>query len=257
MDNTTYIALSRQQALWNQLEVVANNLANTNTTGFKSSDTLFSQYVTRVKSDDRTFKDRIAYTHDFGLVRNLAQGSFNYTGNTFDLAIQGEGYFVVQKAGTASAAGGPETRYTRAGSFTVDSQGQLVTQAGMLVMSTDNQPITIPADAGEITVQGDGSIKAKDGRTIGKLQVVKFADERDLKAVDGTQFHTDVGQTPEPIATPKVAQGVLESSNVNAISEMTRLININRSYADVAKLIDEEHTRKRQAAETFTKQVTA
>jgi flagellar basal-body rod protein FlgF len=257
MDNTTYIALSRQQALWNQLEVVANNLANTNTTGFKGSDTLFSQYVTKAKSDDRPFKDRVAYTHDFGLVRNLSQGTFNYTGNTFDVAIQGEGYFVVQKPGSATTGAGAETRYTRAGSFTVNGQSQLVTQAGMLVLDTSNQPITIPSDAGGITIQGDGSIKAQDGRTIGKFQVVKFADERDLKAVDGTQFRTDVGQTPETIATPKVAQGVLEDSNVNAISEMTRLININRSYADVAKLIDEEHTRKRQAADTFTKQVTA
>jgi flagellar basal-body rod protein FlgF len=255
MDNTTYIALSRQQALWNQLEVVANNLANTNTTGFKGSDTLFSQYVTRVKSDDRTFRDRVAYTHDFGLVRNLAQGTFNYTGNTFDLAIQGEGYFVVQKPSTTGAAA--ETRYTRAGSFTINGDSQLVTQSGMQVVSTDGQPITIPADAGEITVQGDGAIKAQDGRTLGMIQVVKFKDERDLKAVDGTQFKADVGQTAEPIATPKVAQGVLEDSNVNAISEMTRLININRAYADVAKLIDEEHTRKRQAADTFSKQVTA
>jgi flagellar basal-body rod protein FlgF len=255
MDNTTYIALSRQQALWNQLEVVANNLANTNTTGFKGSDTLFSQYVERFRSDDRPFRDRVAYTHDFGLVRNLAQGTFNYTGNTFDLAVQGEGYFVVQKPSTTGGA--PDERYTRAGSFTINGESQLVTQAGMQVVSTDGQPIQIPADAGNITVQGDGSIKAQDGRTIGKIRVVRFADERNLKAVDGTQFRADVGQVAEPVAKPKIAQGVLEDSNVNAISEMTRLININRSYADVAKMVDEEHTRKRKAAETFTQQVNA
>ena len=95
MDNTTYIALSRQQGLWNRLEVIANNLANVNTTGFKGSDTLFSQFIEKSRSDDRTFKDKVAFTHDFGLVRNLAQGAFNYTGNTFDLSLQGEGYFVI------------------------------------------------------------------------------------------------------------------------------------------------------------------
>jgi flagellar basal-body rod protein FlgF len=257
MDNTTYIALSRQQALWNQLEVVANNLANVNTNGFKGSDTLFSQYVTKVKSDDRPFRDRVAYTHDFGLVRNLAQGTLNYTGNTFDLAVQGDGYFVVRKPGSANGQTAPEDHYTRAGGFTVNADGQLVNQSGSQVMSTQGQPIIIPGDAGDITIQGDGSIKAKDGRTLGKIRVVRFDSERDLKAVDGTQFAAAEGQQPIDEPTPKVAQGVLEDSNVNAISEMTHLININRSYADVAKLIDEEHTRKRQAADTFSKQVTA
>jgi flagellar basal-body rod protein FlgF len=257
MDNTTYIALSRQQALWDQLEVVANNLANVNTSGFKGSDTLFSQYVYKVKSEDRPFRDRVAFTHDFGLVRNLAQGTLNFTGNTYDLAIQGEGYFVVQEPGSADGRKVPEERYTRAGSFTVNGDGTLVSQTGLPVMSVSGQRIDIPADAGEVTIEGDGSVKAKDGRTIAKLRVVRFDDERDLKAVDGTQFKAAPGQQPIDIPTPKVAQGVLEDSNVNAISEMTRLININRAYTDISKLIDEEHKRKEQAADTFTRQVTA
>jgi flagellar basal-body rod protein FlgF len=258
MDNTTYIALSRQQALWNQLEVIANNLANVNTTGFKGSDTLFSQYLVKSRSDDRTFKDKIAFTHDFGLVRNLAQGTFNYTGNTFDLALQGEGYFVVQKPGTGANAGqgDGEDLYTRAGAFTINGDSQLVTQSGNLVMGTDGQPIHIPDSAGNITIQGDGSIHTPEGKTVGQIRVVRFDNERELKAVDGTAFRSD-GPQPIDMPQPKVAQGVLEDSNVNAISEMTRLINVNRSYADIAKLVDEEHTRKRQAADTFTRQVTA
>jgi flagellar basal-body rod protein FlgF len=251
MDNTTYIALSRQQGLWNQLEVVANNLANVNTTGFKASDTLFSQYLVKSRSVDRTFKDSIAFTHDFGLVRNLAQGAFNYTGNNFDLALQSSGYFVVQNANAPGT-----DYYTRAGSFTVNSEGQLATQSGMLVMGSDGQPITIPANAGQVTVQGDGSIKAQDQRAIGKLRVVTFDNERNLQAEDGTMFSAN-GQDPVDADQPNVAQGVLEDSNVNAISEMTRLINVNRAYADVAKLIDEEYQRKQQAAETFTKPVSA
>jgi flagellar basal-body rod protein FlgF len=260
MDNTTYIALSRQQALWNQLEVVANNLANVNTTGFKGSDTLFSQYVFKSRGDDRTFKDKVAFTHDFGLVRNLAQGTFNYTGNTLDLALQGEGYFVVQKIDNGQLSG--EDLYTRAGAFTVNADSQLVTQSGQAVLGTDGQPIVIPPNAGEITIQGDGAIKSRASgetgtiRTLGTLRVVRFESERELKAVDGTAFSAG-DQQPIDIARPTVAQGVLEDSNVNAITEMTRLINVNRAYADIAKLVDEEHQRKRQAADTFTRQVTA
>jgi flagellar basal-body rod protein FlgF len=254
MDNTTYIALSRQQALWNQLEVIANNLANVNTTGFKGSDTLFAEHVERLRGDDRTFKDRVSFTQDFGLVRNLAQGTFNYTGNTYDLALQGEGYFVVQRPATATAPA--EDLYTRAGSFTVNADSQLVTQSGLLVMDTNNQPITINALVGEVTVQGDGSIRTKDGQTIATMRIVRFENERELKAADGTSFRAD-GQTPIAITQPKVAQGVLEDSNVNAITEMTRLISVNRAYADISKMVEIEHQRKRQAADVFTRQVQA
>ena len=253
MDNTTYIALSRQTALWNQLEVVANNLANVNTTGFKGTDTLFAQYVYKLPQNDRTFQDKVAFTHDFGLVRNLAQGTFNYTSNVYDLAIQGEGYFVTQGATTP----GQPDRYSRAGNFTVDGQGQLVTQDGRPVMSVNNTPIIIPTTAGEITVQGDGSIIDQAGNQIEQIKVVRFESERDLKQLDGTSFTTTAGQAPIVIQNPKVAQGVLEDSNVNGVTEMTRLISLNRMYADVARVVEAESDRKRKAADIFTRQVSA
>jgi flagellar basal-body rod protein FlgF len=252
MDNTTYIALSRQTALWNQLEVVANNLANVNTTGFKGTDTLFSQYVYKLPQDDRTFKDKVAFTHDFGLVRNLAQGTFNYTSNTYDLAIQGEGYFVTQ-----GATQGAPNRYTRSGNFTTDSQGQLVTQDGRPVMSVNNTPITIPSTAGEVTIQGDGAVLDKNGTQIDQIRVVRFDSERDLKQIDGTSFVTGPGQQPINMQNPKVAQGVLEDSNVNGVTEMTRLISLNRMYADVARVVEAESERKRKASDLFTRQVSA
>ncbi|MBX7200205.1 MAG: flagellar basal-body rod protein FlgF [Rhodospirillaceae bacterium] len=251
MDNTTYIALSRQAALWNQLEVVANNLANVNTTGFKGTDTLFAQYVFRANSDDRTFKDKIAFTHDFGLVRNLSQGQFNFTNNTFDLALQGEGYFEIQ-----GRNGGAST-YTRAGNFTLDSTGRLVTQEGAAVMSINGQPITIPPNVGEVMIQGDGSIINKaTNTTIDRIRVVRFDRERDLKQLTGTAFDAN-GQQPIDVPNPKVAQGVLEASNVNGISEMTRLIALNRAYGDVTKLVEEEHDRKRKASDLFSRQMSA
>ena len=252
MDNTTYIALSRQTALWNQLEVVANNLANVNTTGFKGTDTLFSQYVFKLPQNDRTFQDKVSFTHDFGLVRNLAQGTLNYTSNVYDMAIQGEGYFVTQ-----GAAPGQPDRYTRAGNFTIDNQGQLVTQDGRPVLSVNPTPIIIPPTAGEIVLQGDGAILDQAGTQIEQLKVVRFESERDLKQLNGTSFVTGEGQTPIVIQNPKVAQGVLEDSNVNGVTEMTRLIALNRTYADVARVVEAESERKRKAADVFTRQVSA
>ena len=251
MDNTTYIALSRQTALWNQLEVVANNLANVNTTGFKGTDVLFTQYIERVKQNDRTFPDKVAFTHDFGLVRNLSQGAFNYTGNLYDLALQGEGYFATQGAGEP-------VRYTRAGNFTLNADGQLVTQEGRQVLDVNNNPIVIPPDAGDVMIQGDGAIiNQQTAEAIGQIKVVRFDDERRLKQVDGTSFTAVPGQNEIPMPNPKMAQGVLEDSNVNGISEMTRLIALNRSYADVTRMVEQEHERKRKASDLFARQVTA
>jgi flagellar basal-body rod protein FlgF len=252
MDNTTYIALSRQMALQNQLEVVANNLANVNTTGFKGTDTLFAQYVFKVDQNERAFKDKVAFVHDFGLVRNLSQGALNFTDNTFDIALQGEGYFVTQ------GRGGVEN-YTRAGAFTKAVDGNLVTMEGRTLLSTNGTPINIPADAGEIVIQGDGSVieNVPDGRTFGQIRVVRFEDERKLKQVDGTAFRADVGQQAIDVATPKIAQGVLEASNVTPVSEITRLIALNRAYQETSRMISQEDERKRKANEVFTRQTAA
>ena len=252
MDNTTYIALSRQQALWNQLEVVANNLANVNTTAFKGTDTLFTQYLVKVDQNDRTFQDKVAFTHDFGLVRNLSQGTFTYTGNTYDLSIQGDGYFVTQ------GPQGEAPRYTRAGNFTLNQDGQLVTQEGRTVMSSNGAPIVVPTTASNIVIHGDGSIIDEDtNTTIDRIQVVRFDKEQDLKLINGTSFVTVEGQQAITVDSPKVAQGVQENSNVNGVTEMTRLIALNRSYNDVSRLVEEEHERKRKASDLFSRQVTA
>ena len=219
------------------------------TTGFKGSDTLFANYVFKLDQNDRTFKDKVAFVHDLGLVRNLSQGVFEFTGNTFDLSIRGEGYFVTR------GRGGVET-YTRAGNFAISSEGNLVTMEGRLVLGRNGAPINIPGDAKDIVVQGDGTIAEDGGRTFGQLRTVRFEDERELKQVDGTGF---VSQTQQPIdlQRPAISQGVLEASNVNPVLEMTRLISLNRAYQDNAKMITQEDERKRRANEVFTKQISA
>ncbi|MBM3513058.1 MAG: flagellar basal-body rod protein FlgF [Alphaproteobacteria bacterium] len=249
MDNTTYISLSRQMALWNQLEVVSNNLANMKTVGFKGNDTLFADYVYKLDQDERTFKDRIAFVHDFGLVRNLSQGVLDFTGNTFDLALKGDGYFVTR------GRGGVET-YTRAGNFALSPAGNLVTMEGRLVLGRNGAPINIPPDAREVDIQGDGTITDRDGRTFGQLRVVRFEDERELKQVDGTGFISET-QPPIDLERPQVGQGVLEASNVNPVIEMTRLISLNRAYQENSRMIQQEDERKRRANEVFTRTVTA
>ena len=245
MDNTTYISLSRQNALWNQLEVVANNMANVNTIGFKGSDVLFSEYLVKVRSDDRPFKDKLSFVQDLGLVRDLSEGPMRHTNNPLDVAIEGDGYFVLQ---------GPNGEiFTRAGNFTLDSQGQIINQEGYPLLSSNNQPIEIEDSTQEVIISGDGSVIV-NGEELEQIRIVGFADERELKQVTGTLFRSD-GIAPIDLEAPRVAQGVLEDSNVNGVSEMTRLIALNRAYQDVNKMVQVEHERKKKSNEVFTRKV--
>lgn len=245
MDNTTYISLSRQNALWNQLEVVSNNLANVNTIGFKGSDVLFSEYLVKSKNDERPFRDKVAFTQDFGLVRDMNQGPLRHTNNTLDLALQGEGYFVVEGIGGEN--------YTRAGNFTLDVDGQIVNQEGLPLLSTNNTPITLDASVDEIVINGDGAIIV-NAEEVDRIRVVNFADPRELQQVDGTLFRAE-GQAAIEVERPRIAQGALEDSNVNGVVEMTRLIALNRAYQDIHKMIQTEDERKKKGADVFTRKV--
>ncbi|NKB45419.1 MAG: flagellar basal-body rod protein FlgF [Alphaproteobacteria bacterium] len=247
MDNTTYVSLSRQNALWNQLEVVANNMANVNTIGFKGSDVLFSEYLVKVRNDERPFKDKIAFTQDFGLIRDMNQGPLRHTNNTLDLAIQGEGYFVLEGANGEN--------YTRAGNLTLDVDGRIVNQEGLPLLSTNNTPITLDASIDEIVINGDGAIIV-NAEEVDRIRVVNFEDPRELQQVDGTLFSSE-GMPAIDVERPRIAQGALEDSNVNGVTEMTRLIALNRAYQDIGKMIESEHDRKKKANDVFTRQVRA
>ena len=247
MDTTTYVALSRQTSLWNQMSVVANNLANSETIGFKGERALFTEYVVRSPSDDRTFRDKIAYTQDFGLVRNLEQGSLVHTNNPLDIALEDEGYFSIDTA--------EGVRYTRDGRFTLSQEGAIVDTDGNPLLSTAGTPIFIAPGEGDINIRGDGTVYTEFGE-IGKIRVVAFEDERELKKVGGALFDAE-DQFPEEIEFPRLAQGAIENSNVNAIDEITRLIDLNRAYAGVNQMINIEHERKRNALQTWTRRVSA
>lgn len=248
MDNTTYISLSRQTSLWNQLEVVANNMANVNTIGFKGSDVLFAEYLVKVRSDERPFKDKLAFVQDFGLVRNLNQGPMRHTNNPLDLAIEGDGYFVLRGSDG-------EELYTRAGNFTLNEDGEIVNQEGYQLLSSDNQPIELEFGPEEVVINGDGAI-IRNAEEVEQIRVVTFEDERELRQVDGTLFASDTMPAVD-LERPRVAQGALEDSNVNGVTEMTRLIALNRAYQDINRMIQIEHDRKKEANQVFTRRVSA
>lgn len=246
MDNASYIALSRQITLRRELDISANNLANMNTTGFKFEQLLITnEYGEPAKNDP--IKAPANFAYDNGLGRDFRQGTMTQTGGAFDVAIAGDGaFFTVQTPrGTA---------YTRDGSFLPGPDGTLQTQSGYQVQG-DGGPITIDPKNGEVTISADGILtQMVQGQPlrVGKLQVMRPDSLSNMrKEGDGTYSLRTGGMVPATDA--RVQQGMLESSNVNPMIEITKLVEINRAYSSIASVIEKQNELNRTAIERLGK----
>lgn len=243
MDNINYIALSRQMALWKQMDAVSNNMANMNTAGFKQDDTLFASYLVQTPEAAGIGSAPLYFTEDFGTFQNFAAGAIVETGNTFDVAIEGDAFFCVE-----TSAG---EMYTRKGQFALNADGQIVTNDGAVVLSENNEPFFIAPGEREVVITESGDVMTENG-VIGRLKLAHFADNQKLLKVAGTMFENVAGNEMQ-VGTDnvRIAQGAIEKSNVNPIEEMTKLIKVQRSYEYVQQMIDNEHERLSNTISTY------
>ena len=231
MESSLYVALSSQNALRRQMDVVANNIANMNTTAFKGENMMFVDHVVRSRGGEKALGGTVSYVRDVASFRDTREGHFEPTGNKLDVAINGEGYFVVQT---------PQgERYTRNGRFQKDQSGQIVTQEGFPVLS-DGGPVSIAPNDNKIDINRDGTIVTESG-SLGRLRVVRFQNDQQMQQIGGSLYATT--QTAEDVQERRVAQGMLEASNVQPIVELTRMIEVQRSYDGVKSFIDKEDER--------------
>ncbi len=240
MDNAQLIGLSRQSALRHKLDVVANNLANMNTTGYKTQDLLFEEYLMPVaeasdfERDDRT----LSYVLDYRSAYDFVQGAISMTGNALDVAIEGDGWFVVQTPEGES--------FTRNGAMHLNDQGTLVTADGLPVLGDGGQ-INFSEDDGAISIAEDGTISTALGQK-GRLRVVRFADMDQMQRIGDNLF---AAENPLPMTDIRVQQGALERSNVQGVAEMTRMIEVTRNYQTVSKMMSDNDDLMRKAIETL------
>lgn len=242
------IAATGMLAQQRNVEVISNNLANMNTTSYMRRRTEFQdllyQNLRRVGSTSSDAGTIVPSGVQLGLGVKLAavyriheQGNLTSTDNTFDLAIQGKGYFRIQLPGG-------ETAYTRDGTFQLNASGQLVTHDGYTVMPG----ITIPANTVDITVNQSGQVLAKlQGQValsnVGQLQLANFPNEAGLNSVGGNLYmESPASGTPttgNPASTGygSILQGFLETSNVNPVEEISNLISAQRAYEMNSKII--------------------
>lgn len=236
---------------FNRLDVISNNLANINTNGFKRDDVVIGDYM-------RLYKE----THDNLPLRNHTKassqhlnramvrvpqiveeytnhdiGSFAHTGNTLDLALQNKNLFFVVNTPNG-------TRFTRDGSFRLDDNGFLVAKEGFKVLGSDGNPIQLPVDR-KITINPEGTIylldenNLQDQEELGQIAVVRFDNPKWLEKQGSNYFMPSNGEEPKPAdGNYLMAQGFIEKSNINPVSEMTSLIETNRLVGMYQKVMD-------------------
>lgn len=236
MENALLIGLSRQMSLQHEMAVVANNIANIDTNGFKADFSLFEEYLMSGARDGglRMADNRVSFVRDRGTLIDLNQGPLQRTGSPLDLAINGDGFLVIQT---------PQgERYTRNGALAINSQGELVTSEGYQVLG-DGGPIAFQNQDTGITINGEGTVSVKDpsNSTVaiirGQLRVASFAQPQRLEKEGGSTFSAPADMPPTPSTKSTVVQGALEKSNVRPIIEMSRMIEVSRSYAAIANLL--------------------
>ena len=240
MENTSLVAVSHQAALRRQMETIAHNVANMNSTGFKAERMMFVDHLVRNPGGDQLRDPKLSFVRDVATVRDLSSGHMQHTGNPLDLAIEGEGFFVVQT---------PDgDRYTRNGRLRIDDTGQVVTDHGLPLLTSGGQPIVLSATDTDIAISRDGTVSSENG-VLGRFRVVRFDNPQTLRMVAAGLMASD--GAPEEMNTPRIVQGMLEGSNVEPIVEMERMISVHRAYESTQKLITGEHERMRKMMEVY------
>lgn len=238
MENAQLVSLSRQVALQRQIDVVANNVANLNTTGFKAESILFEQYdMPTARDNDFSGNQSVAFTQDWATIHDMANGALEQTGNPLDVGLSGPGFLTV-----STSAG---TKYTRSGSLAIDATGTLVDLAGNPVLASDGAQFHFDAADTGVTILKDGTITTSQGIK-GKLGLVEFPDPQQVQR-DGNNLWT--GSNPAPAHATQVVQGSIERSNVSGVTEMANLIRVQRAYEQLASIMQRQDDLRTSAVQ--------
>ena len=246
MENALLIGLSRQIALSRELEVVANNIANLNTTGYKADGSVFEEFLrSGARAEQFQGADRrLSYVHDRATWHDFSPGPVQQTGNPLDVAIDGDGFLVVQTP--------RGERYTRNGALQLNASGQLVTSEGYEVQG-EAGPIQFQATDRDTAIGADGTITVREGANIksdavrGKLRLVRFERKGQLQKDGSSLFAAPNGVTPQAAPKVRVAQGAIEQSNVRGVVEMARMVEVTRTYSQIAGLLQQQGDLRRNA----------
>lgn len=239
MDSGSLVALSQQKALQRTMEVIAQNLANTGTIGYKKEKACFENHLKAAGSSHN-----LSFVSERGILRDCTEGPGQYTGNTLHLMIHGEGFFPIQtEQGTC---------YTRCGVFELNASSEIVTASGDPLLDANGSPVVIPAGTKTIEVARDGTVSA-DQHILGKIQAFSFEDEQGLVPEGHNLFSAE--EKPEINSKAEIVQGMLEQSNVNPIFEITKMMEVLRRYQEIQYAMNAHKERQDDATDRLIKTV--
>ncbi|MCH2546179.1 MAG: flagellar basal-body rod protein FlgF [Alphaproteobacteria bacterium] len=237
MDNGIYIALSRQMGLFREMNATANNIANSDTAGYNAEKIMFEDYLVKGGSGPKH-----AYVHDVASYRDTSEGPMKMTGNPMDMAISGPAYFMVD-----TPLG---VRYTRAGNFQIDLDGNMVTKEGYTVLDDGGAPIVFLPEDGEVSIGEAGNISV-NGEARGNIAMMEFDNPQMLERLNATMFKSDA--PGRPATESRMLHGMIEGSNVQPVMELTRMMTVTRSVSSTAKLIEAQYELQRKTSNTWAR----
>jgi flagellar basal-body rod protein FlgF len=236
MENPVYATLNRQSGLLKEMRAVANNIANASTDGFRREGVVFSEYVVRTGPASPS----MSLANASGRFSDMSQGALVQTNGTYDFAIEGPGFFLV-----ATPNG---DQLTRAGSFTPSPDGILVASDGAPLLDAGGAPILAPVTARSVSLGADGTLSA-DGNPFAQVGLWEPGDPLAITRAHGVRF--DPGGDVLPVENARIMQGFLEQSNVDPVSELTRMIEVQRAYELGQTFLNKEDERVRGAIRTM------
>jgi flagellar basal-body rod protein FlgF len=244
MEGPTYVALSAQVVLQKQLDVVANNVANMNTTGFKGDRQLFQSYVERLAVPGGS----MSFVQDRATYIDRKDGEINLTGNAWDVAIKGDGFLGVSS--------GASTLYTRDGHLQLGQDGTLLSSAGLPVVGPDKQPIQVPTNASDPEIMADGTISVRvNGRLqqVGQIGMFRPTDPLSMRKSGGSLLSSSSGMQSIESGDQgaSIMQGGLEGSTVQPVAEIANLTELSRAYDRLQTLLSDDNDREQKMIQTL------
>lgn len=230
MENAAYATLTRQSGLLNEMRTIANNIANASTTGFRAENVIFSEHIKALGPTHPSLSMAASAVRE----TLQSQGALAKTGGAFDLAIEGGGFFLIQTP--------MGERLTRAGHFTPNGEGDLVTPDGHRLLDAGGAPVFVPQGLGGIGIASDGTVSAR-GLPIGQIGLFVPTDPVAMTREDGVRFNAAAGFEPAPDG--RMLQGYLENANVDPILQVSRMIEVQRAYEAGQNFLDKEDERIR------------